>query len=64
MIDTVSWFTKGEVGEAVRDVMDSFLEDIIDSSTAIATLSSMGLSNDEMMSLLEQELEVQQATFH
>ena len=64
MIDTVSWFTKGEVGEAVRDVMDSFLEDIIDSSTAIATLSSMGLSNDEMMSLIEQELEVQQATFH
>jgi hypothetical protein len=64
MIDTVSWFTKGEVGEAVRDVMDSFLDDIIDSSTAIATLSSMGLSNDEMMNLIEQELEVQQATFH
>jgi len=64
MIDTVSWFTKGEIGEAVRDVMESFLDNIIDSTTAIATLSSMGLSNDEMMSLIEQELEVQQATFH
>jgi hypothetical protein len=61
---TTEWFATGEIGEAVRDVMDSFLDDVIDSTTAIATLSSMGLNNDEMMRLINQELEVQQATFH
>lgn len=63
-MSNVEWFAKGEIGEAVRDVMDSFLDDVIDSSTAIATLSSIGLSNEEMSRLIEQELEMQQATFH
>ena len=63
-MSNVEWFAKGEVGEVVRDIMDSFLDDVIDSSTAIATLSSIGLSNDEMVRLIEQELEMQQATFH
>ena len=63
-MSNVEWFAKGEVGEVVRDIMDSFLDDAIDSSTAIATLSSIGLSNDEMVRLIEQELEMQQATFH
>ena len=63
-MSNVEWFAKGEIGEAVRDVMDSFLDDMIDSSTAIATLSSIGLSNEEMSRLIEQELEMQQATFH
>lgn len=63
-MSNVEWFAKGEIGEAVRDIMDSFLDDMIDSSTAIATLSSIGLNNDEMVRLIEQELEIQQATFH
>jgi len=63
-MSNVEWFAKGEIGEAVRDIMDSFLDDVIDSSTAIATLSSIGLNNDEMVRLIEQELEMQQATFH
>lgn len=63
-MSNVEWFSKGEIGEAVRDIMDSFLDDMIDSSTAIATLSSIGLNNDEMVRLIEQELEIQQATFH
>ena len=63
-MSTVEWFAKGEIGEAVRDVLDFFLDDVIDSSTAIATLSSIGLNNDEMVRLIEQELEIQQATFH
>lgn len=63
-MSNVEWFAKGEIGEAVRDIMDSFLDDMIDSSTAIATLSSIGLNNDEMVRLIEQELEFQQATFH
>jgi hypothetical protein len=63
-MSNVEWFAKGEVGEVVRDIMDSFLDDVIDSSTAIATLSSIGLSNEEMSRLIEQELEMQQATFH
>lgn len=63
-MSNVEWFAKGEIGEAVRDIMDSFLDDMIDSSTAIATLSSIGLNNDEMVRLIEQELEMQQATFH
>lgn len=63
-MSNVEWFAKGEIGEAVRDIMDSFLDDTIDSSTAIATLSSIGLNNDEMVRLIEQELEMQQATFH
>ena len=63
-MSNVEWFAKGEIGEAVQDVMDSFLDDVIDSSTAIATLSSIGLSNEEMSRLIEQELEMQQATFH
>lgn len=63
-MSNVEWFAKGEIGEAVRDVLDFFLDDVIDSSTAIATLSSIGLNNDEMVRLIEQELEIQQATFH
>ena len=63
-MSNVEWFAKGEIGEVVRDIMDSFLDDVIDSSTAIATLSSIGLNNDEMVRLIEQELEMQQATFH
>lgn len=63
-MSNVEWFAKGEIGEAVRDIMDSFLDDVIDSSTAIATLSSIGLNNDEMVRLIEQELEMHQATFH
>ena len=63
-MSNLEWFATGEIGEAVRDIMDSFLDDTIDSSTAIATLSSLGLNNDEMVRLIEQELEIQQATFH
>lgn len=63
-MSNVEWFAKGEIGEAVRDVLDFFLDDVIDSSTTIATLSSIGLNNDEMVRLIEQELEIQQATFH
>jgi hypothetical protein len=63
-MSNVAWFATGEIGEAVRDVIDSFLDDVIDSNTAIETLSAIGLNNDEMMSLIEQELEFQQATFH
>lgn len=63
-MSTVEWFAKGEIGEAVRDVLDFFLDDVIDSSTTIATLSSIGLNNDEMVRLIEQEIEIQQATFH
>lgn len=63
-MSNTEWFTKGEIGEAVRDVMESFLDDMIDSSTAIATLSSIGLNSDEMVRLIEQELEIQEAVFH
>ena len=63
-MSNIEWFAKGEIGEAVRDIMESFLDDMIDSSTAIETLSALGLNNDEMVRLIEGELEIQQATFH
>jgi len=60
----LEWYTCGEIGESVRDIMESFLDDVIDASTAIKSLSEIGMSNDEMMELINQELEVKQSIFH
>jgi hypothetical protein len=59
-----AWYARGELGEAIRDLMDAFLDDFIDTNTMIETLSEMGLSLEEMMEVCNEELELQQATFH
>lgn len=53
----MKWYRVGEVGEKLHDVVEAFLEGFTDDIEFATELTRLGLSFEEQMEVLEEEIE-------
>ncbi|WJE88043.1 hypothetical protein YFHUAIHA_CDS0170 [Phage C48C1] len=52
-----AWYARGEVGEYVRDLFDSVIDDAISPEIAVSAMEAIGMSESEIREAIEDEID-------
>lgn len=58
MMSKVSWFCRGEVGEYLRDLFDSVIDDMISPEMAVSAMESIGMNDAEIREAIQGEIDL------
>ncbi len=51
------WYARGEVGEYLRDLFDSLIDDMISPEVVVECMQSLGMSESEIRDAIEGEID-------
>lgn len=51
------WYARGEVGEYLRDLFDSLIDDMISPEVVVECMESLGMSESEIRDAIEGEID-------
>ena len=51
------WYARGEVGEYLRDLFDSLIDDMISPEVVVECMESLGMSESEIRNAIEGEID-------
>ena len=51
------WYARGEVGEYIRDLFDSLIDDMISPEVVVECMESLGMSESEIRDAIEGEID-------
>jgi hypothetical protein len=51
------WYARGEVGEYLRDLFDSLIDDMISPEIVVECMESLGMSESEIRDAIEGEID-------
>ena len=51
------WYSRGEVGEYLRDLFDSLIDDMISPEVVVECMESLGMSESEIRDAIEGEID-------
>lgn len=51
------WYARGEVGEYLRDLFDSLIDDMISPEIVVECMQSLGMSESEIRDAIEGEID-------
>jgi len=54
---SIKWYRVGEIGEALTDIVEAFLEGFTDDIEFAVELSRLGLSVEEQLDVLKEEID-------
>ena len=61
MMSEVRWFCRGEVGEYLRDLFDSVIDDMISPEMAVSAMESIGMNDAEIREAIQGEIDLLEA---
>ena len=61
MMSEVRWFCRGEVGEYIRDLFDSVIDDMISPEMAVSAMESIGMNDAEIREAIQGEIDLLEA---
>ena len=56
-----AWYARGEMGEYLRDLFDSVIDDMISPEMAVSSMESIGMSEVEIREAIQDEIDLLQA---
>ena len=56
-----AWYARGEMGEYLRDLFDSVIDDMISPEMAVSSMQSIGMSEVEIREAIQDEIDLLQA---
>jgi 2-hydroxy-3-keto-5-methylthiopentenyl-1-phosphate phosphatase len=55
------WYARGEVGEYLRDLFDSVIDDMISPEMAVSSMEAIGMSEVEIREAIQDEIDLLEA---
>lgn len=52
-----AWYARGEVGEYLRDLFDSLIDDMISPEIVVECMESLGMTESEIREAIEDEID-------
>lgn len=56
-----AWYARGEMGEYLRDLFDSVIDDMISPEMAVSSMESIGMSEVEIREAIQDEIDLLQS---
>lgn len=55
------WYARGEVGEYLRDLFDSVIDDMISPEMAVSSMEAIGMNEIEIREAIQDEIDLLEA---
>ena len=56
-----AWYARGEMGEHLRDLFDSVIDDMISPEMAVSSMEAIGMSEVEIREAIQDEIDLLEA---
>lgn len=56
-----AWYARGEVGEYLRDLFDSVIDDAVSPEIAVSAMGAIGMNESEILEAIQEEIDVLEA---
>lgn len=56
-----AWYARGEVGEYLRDLFDSVIDDAVSPEIAVSAMEAIGMNEAEILEAIQDEIDVLEA---
>ena len=56
-----AWYARGEVGEYLRDLFDSVIDDAVSPDIAVSAMEAIGMNESEILEAIQDEIDLLEA---
>jgi 2-hydroxy-3-keto-5-methylthiopentenyl-1-phosphate phosphatase len=56
-----AWYARGEVGEYLRDLFDSVIDDAVSPEIAVSAMEAIGMNESEILEAIQDEIDILEA---
>lgn len=56
-----AWYARGEMGEYLRDLFDSVIDDMVSPEMAVSAMEAIGMSEAEIREAIQDEIDLLEA---